>query len=733
MDQQVQHTLDGSLLRHFYLDSSIENSTLFTAASVSTKNVKSHCDNINKSHKFKFTTSNNEMVTDLMLELVIWCDNPIINDMRRPVNSKITSYGAKLPIYDKSTGQFTDIPENKIEIENYGSFEKTNIGVDKTNLYSEMIEPIFSGIPSRLIENPDDIKYSYIVPIINRIINLFIKIQPSSTGALVVSENLRMLDDLCFKDFISTNFMGSNYKPNNYVMLGGSVNDPYTSTAEARAAKSHIFSKDQIISAIGLVLDGAQKLITSTKYTTLEKFAFYKLILDTMSIKMVYNDNSVVKYNASMISPVHAIMRRLIATLGNNHDPLELLMLTLDEFYGNNYQYDSSLFLTKEFITMVNSMGVLKNALYLESGLLTPFGASVDKSTKSSEKDLVYNSLIKPMKQLMAVKYNDIKKTYKKYTTPYISDDDLLKIDIANLIKLVSFTHSEVIKVDLSGDELKCLFGTDMVKILAVIRDNNGIIKQVRCHVRIGVTSDFENFKNNTQLFDVGNFNATVKFKCGPLVRHHLNPTRIQSTITYKSVLFEVSDSVARCQTIHDDPIVLSRCQISPVELYRVPVPRQYVVYTGTVVPYDLLAPAGRYGVSFVRSVSMGIPVFSIGQTLGNIAAYDISIGELDREYSKNILSDQQTIKPQYQNNSTYSIYIGNPQQIFSGQHCKSKNITIKFEKTDASKNLTVDVANDFNVIPVVEFLLKKSDSTAIPGRSFEFIKSLNEYPHLEI
>ena len=251
--------------------------------------------------------------------------------------------------------------------------------------------------------------------------------------------------------------------------------------------------------------------------------------------------------------------------------------------------------------------------------------------------------------------------------------------------------------------------------------------------MRIGVTSDFENFKNNTQLFDVGNFNATVKFKCGPLVRHHLNPTRIQSTITYKSVLFEVSDSVARCQTIHDDPIVLSRCQISPVELYRVPVPRQYVVYTGTVVPYDLLAPAGRYGVSFVRSVSMGIPVFSIGQTLGNIAAYDISIGELDREYSKNILSDQQTIKPQYQNNSTYSIYIGNPQQIFSGQHCKSKNITIKFEKTDASKNLTVDVANDFNVIPVVEFLLKKSDSTAIPGRSFEFIKSLNEYPHLEI
>ena len=60
---------------------------------------------------------------------------------------------------------------------------------------------------------------------------------------------------------------------------------------------------------------------------------------------------------------------------------------------------------------------------------------------------------------------------------------------------------------------------------------------------------------------------------------------------------------------------------------------------------------------------------------------------------------------------------------LFSGQHSGSKNICINFKKTDASRALKIETSNDYIVIPLVEFLLKKSISQSIPGQSFKLIK----------
>ena len=485
----------------------------------------------------------------------------------------------------------------------------------------------------------------------------------------------------------------------------------------AGANKSLEFSDNKIKNAINILINESNSLISSTKYTLLEKFAFYKLISESLLISMVRNDGSIINYDASIISPIHAMMKKLIVAMGNNYDVLDLLMQTIDLFYDDDNVYDSSLFLTKEFITFVNKLRIIKDNASSELNVLTPFGKSVDAINKSPRKDTVYNSLITPMKELLLAEYNDIEKTYKKYTMPLINENDLLKIDIANMVESISFIHNEVIDVKITGDDLKCLFGSDLVQIHAVVKNNNGNVEQAFCSLRMGLTSDFRTNPNIPLLFDIGRFTATINFKSELLVTHHLNPIKIQSYISYESVMFENEHTIS-------ESIRIGEMIYNIIDLYRVPISHKFNITTGNGKnPFDLLIPINKYGLSFARALSISKPIYSTKQTLGNLATYDIMIGDSDDQYSKNLLYNTNEKKFTNHDNETYTIYMGNAAMLFSGQHSGSKNICINLKKTDASRALKIETSNDYIVIPLVEFLLKKSISQSIPGRSFKLIK----------
>ena len=713
-----QFTLDGEILRDRYFKTIQNDDKCYKIFSKSLKKNDSHVSDINRPHIFEFITENNERVTDVRLELVIWCNEPVNNKLRCPLNNFVTSYGAKLPTYDNIFQNFTASHTKIPKIENNGSFQKTKFDLLSTKLYKEMLNPVKTGIPYKMKNNSiDNSKYLYIFQIADRLITYYLANQPSRSNELIVPDNVRFADNLHFTNFILNNFIGSNYRSNNFMKFGGTVNDPYTSSEAAKNNKSLEFSDNKIKNAINILINESNSLISSTKYTLLEKFAFYKLISESLLISMVRNDGSIINYDASIISPIHAMMKKLIVAMGNNYDVLDLLMQTIDLFYDDDNVYDSSLFLTKEFITFVNKLRIIKDNASSELNVLTPFGKSVDAINKSPRKDIVYNSLITPMKELLLAEYNDIEKTYKKYTMPLINENDLLKIDIANMVESISFIHSEVIDVKITGDDLKCLFGSDLVQIHAVVKNNNGNVEQAFCSLRMGLTSDFRTNPNIPLLFDIGRFTATINFKSELLVTHHLNPIKIQSYISYESVMFGNEHTIS-------ESIRIGEMIYNIIDLYRVPIPHKFNITTGNGKnPFDLLIPINKYGLSFARALSISKPIYSTKQTLGNLATYDIMIGNSDDQYSKNLLYNTNEKKFTNHDNETYTIYMGNAAMLFSGQHSGSKNICINFKKTDASRALKIETSNDYIVIPLVEFLLKKSISQSIPGRSFKLIK----------
>lgn len=695
---------------------------------------QSRTTDITKPHFFEFTTKNFEKITDLKLELIIWCKNNDIKGKKisdyRDVD--VDAFGVPMPRYNSSTKTITQLtPKNdKIKIEDGCEIHNEKLTISGTRLMNAIES--FTSIPFRTItSNPK--KEELYLRVARRVVYSFDEYDDDNTkfripDALFVPPQYRQNANRHFKKHILRRYSTGKFKKSgqNHMVLGIPIDGSRTVPTNKRdAVAKKILPIDPAIVEKTLAEICYYVNTLPGTYNLYEKFVIFVLSVHEVCEKIKQydsNSDSYIETKYSDIKKYAPIFTYVCAKVGAGTDPIVLFIEFFKQYLGFDYVFDPEFFNTEVARKIMSIMSSYDSAT--TSSAMFDVNSRLSVLIGSTGSDALLkanpfkNSLANVIHEVENISYPSLDKTYKNYVGKHASRRDKMNTNINNLIDSVSFQHSNGVSVTLTNHELIALFGTDFVNINNVIKADGDF--RIYCSVRMGVTSDFRDDLDTPVFFDVGNFTATVKFKNQLLVSYGLNPKKIESQLTYKVYGGE------SIQSHHD---MQKNLVDNGVELYRIPIPHRYEITTGpNTTPQNLLVPISSHGSAFGHSISIAEHRYRFKSGLGDIGTYDILIGDLSGEISPDFNYDSASKSIPQLHNKSNTILLKNKDVLFSGPYSKyMPNITVRFKKTDSSKKLKSTATQKISIVPVMECVYKTQWSIAPPGRSFKHITVTND------
>ena len=728
----IQNTHSGSHLRNEYIRRSAIFKNLTTNRVIKSQ---SRTTEISRPHTFEFTTNNFEKITDLKLELTIWCkDNELkgkrISDYR---DVDTDAFGIPMPKYNAADRTVTKIEQSKtgdVKIEDGCEILNEKLDIDDTKLMRAI--ETFISTPFRKVTSNATVKEKY-HRVARRSIFSFDQYDDEKKKFRILlapfaPPKYRRNSNIHFKRHIQEKYATGKFKKTNQPYMTFGI--PIDGSTTVMTSKDSAIEND----VLPLDPDNVEKLIAEVlhyvsilpdKYNLYEKFVIFVLSVHEAFGKIEYLDkttNKTAKYKYSKFKKYAAIFTYICAKIGPGGDPIVVFTEFLKQYLGDDYIFAPELFnteLSRNFMSLMAFYdATTESKLMFDINTKLSVLIAHTSSHKGLKSEPFVNSLTNSIDKISNLSYPSLDKTYRHYVGKHSNKRDEISINICNLIATISFQHSGNINVVLTNQQLTALFRFDFVKITKVSKVSDGT--RIYCTARMGVTSDFRDDIDVPIFFDAGHFTATVKFKNQMLVKYGLNPVNIESQLSYKVYSGEHN---SQCGDFVKNTIN------NTLEMYRVPIPHNYEVIIGpSITPLNILVPISLQGPAFGHSISMVQNRYRFKPGLDNLGLYNISIGESGDELSSDFRYDMSNQDIMSYNNKSNTIMLKNRELLFSGPYSKYiQNLNIRFKKTDASQTLKTIDTYKLSIVPVVEFTMQTQWSAAPPGRSFRHITVTND------
>lgn len=724
--KRLQNTNAGSSCRTIYNQEIEHFKNGVDLNQTSTKIAESSVSGLHEVHRIGFTSDNNEYITDLVLNLAIECEvikpSTTKNDSSGKYENLPKSFlGQVIPEIEITNGKYTtggkktytvmvtkpDITDavhvNNIEFEK--NVVKKKLNFEELPLYKQLFA---------LNKIKSDYKAAETLGM-SRVINEFWSTNTINELYLPKKQLTFFFQDGRNREYFAANFdsfLEDCMHQSDLSKIDGLVNghgDNFTplSTTDAKNKLTTNEIKKSILLLKGLINS------LSKQFTTLERCGFVDMFLklgEGYAYKKPTDSNNTNK-DLTRLNPYNAIFTQCKKVASANTKHIDWVKTAFEVLYGGPLPL--GFYATTQFENIAKKLALIINADGVPMGnMLAAFGAPITNDANyNASKDVLFE-FEDEFKALNDVEYVDFDETHDKFASP---DNDVA--DISNLIGKAMVSYGGGITYDLTGHELRTLFGDDFIKIHrhVLVSDTK---KMIFCRARIGVTSDFREFPDDPVYFDPGVFDLALTFKHDAISTDHVRPVDVSSWVSYKCYKSTTDRHAHRLGDILD----------GSVSLYRVPIPSTYSVNTTPyTAPTSLLLPIAKLGEAFLYSVSLGRNGYSTSTNIDQVGSYNIRFGETSDELSADLLSDLSEKPMKSHDNKSLTTVVRETGVLFGGTYSKyHQQLNINFSETKNSRKLTSEKKVTISIIPVVEFLKQTKVSSVPPGRSFSVV-SANE------